>query len=555
MPSLPIKVGLAVRRLDTEFEHEVDKYPRVLPVAHPAVLQGWEPCLKSSKGVLVRYLPDEFEKLGPLERQLEVNRAHAEALLASCRAGELALAENEEEWLFQRAVGIVPGNEDQRLAEIASCAELEPSFMTSNAERYRQGIALVEQTFGPAAALAYGALLMAGARTTADLVRYGTRLQQVFDRLVEHQAVYSRLEKVESGISELGHEDRVRILAALREQLVPSRSGRTGRFLTITQTIDGCLGLQNAGLGDGVSLAILDAIIIGKLSLPLRYYVRQGRIFLEIVVSDRDVEHWDPLGIESRVPTGLAMRTDLLGVLAEGYLRMARSYADAHSHAHGQRVARWVLELKPDSAEAHAVLGQCLLGLEQPRPAIEACERALELNPRLSDAHLVMGNACALMRRWPEAVDCYRRAVNSRPGFAEAFNNLGLALVRNNEPERALGAYNEAIRVRPDYAEAFHNLGNLHLERREYEPAVKAYQQAVKSKPGFASAHYNMGQAYYALGRLKQALEAYESAVQANPKHAGAWHNMGIVYRDLGEKEKAVEAIEKAVQINPTLFR
>lgn len=555
MPSLPIKLGLAVRRLDQELYTRAGQYPDVLPVGHLATLEGWSLRLCWVGGVLVRYSVEEFERLDPLERQLEVNRAHAEALLALCRAGEIGLSDDKEEWLFQRALGIFPSNEDQVYEEIASCPELEPNYMTSRAERYVKGIVLIRRSLGQGAALGYGALLAAGVRSLSDLVRYGAKIQQLFDAFVRKQTVYAVLERVSGGIRRLDMEEQLMLAAALREHLTQGRWRKQGRFLTLTQVVDGCLEPHGTGMGDGLGLAMLDSIMAGKLFLPVRHLMWQDQVFLEVSSTERTTEFWSPFGgLVRRVPAE-AKGVEPLDVLVEGYLRMARSYTRVRSFSNGARVARWVLGLSPGSAEAHDLLAQCLLGLEQPKQAREECLEAIRLDPKFADAHHTLGNVLAMMRRWPEAVASYKQAVALRPGFASALNNLGLALVNCAERERALEAYEEAIRVRPDYAEAYYNMGNLYLEMSRYDDAVKAYSSAVEYEPGMSGAYYNMGQAYYSAGDLARSLEAYLSAVRVNPKHAGAWHNMGIVYRDLGQKERAVEAIEKAVQLNPTLFR
>ncbi len=555
MVSLPIKMGLAVRRLDVELSKRAKDYPAVLPVTHLSVLQGWEFPLKWAGGVLIRHTSEEFSGLGPLGKQLDVNRAHAEARLALARAGELGLNEDEEEWLFQRALGILPSDEDRRFVEIASCILLEPNYMTSSTQRYTRGIAAIEEALGQATALGYGFLLMAGVRSVADLVKYGMRLQQVFDNITRRHLIAGRLESVKKGIRGLPHGDRRKMLEAMREQLWQGRQGKVGRYLPLTQVIDGYLKLRKGVIGDAVGAAVLDSIMVGKLSFPVRHFIRDRHFYLEIGVSMRLVEYWDPLDPHGRVSLGAARKVRLSDLLVEGYLRMAQGYSAVSSYVHGARVARWVLGMYPGSAEAYEVLGQCLSGQQRPREAIEVCDRAVHLNPKLVDVHLVKGNAYALLDRWPEAIESYKKAISRRTGYAEAYNNLGLALVRNGEPDRALGAYREAVRIRPGYVEAHYNTGNLHLERKEYDRAIEAYQRAVQHSPRFAGAYYNLGQAYYGKGELKAALEAYQAAARANPKHAGAWHNMGIVYRDLGEKERAVEAIEKAVELNPMLFR
>ncbi len=557
MGSLQMRMGLAVRQVDVDFEKQAKFFPGDLPDTHRSFVRFWRPDLKRVGGMWTGHWPEDFEKLGSLERQLEVNRAHAEALLALDRAGVRVIEDaGMKEALRWRAIGVLSDQEHEHFAETASCTELEPHYMTSNPERFIRGLGTIEKVFGRATALGYGFLLMAGVRTSADLVKYGKRLQDLFDRLASRAPVAAKLEQAaEVGMGRFAPAKRVGLLKAIRDQLWQECPRRVGRPFLLTQVIDGHLGLRPGGVGDSLGLAVLDSIIVSKLGLAVRHFVRKGHFYTAIGVSLGRFEYWDPMDRKGKAPVGTAEQVKFVGLFIEGYLRLARGYAMTKSYANGVRVAGWVLGMWPECAEAHAVLGECLLGRQRARAAIEACEKALKLNPNLADAHVVQGNAYAMLRRWPQAIACYKRAIAKRVGYAEAYNNLGLALSSSGEKKRALGAYREAIRVRPDYVEAHYNLGNLHLELDEYDEAIAAYREAVERAPRFSGAYYNMGQAFYKRGELQQALEAYQHAVEANPKHAGAWNNIGIVYRDLGEKELAVEALEKAVSLNPMLMR
>jgi tetratricopeptide (TPR) repeat protein len=544
-----------------------ERYPRNLPLAHIALLSGWELKLIPVIGRLAGYAPDEFEQLSPLLKQLEINRAHAESMLVLDRAGQSELSADDRERLTQRALGILPTEEWARLLEVASCPEFSPGFLTSSPERFVKGITVVEGDMGQSTALAYGFLLMAGVRSAEDLRKYGERIEQLFAAVAENAAVQHQLRQMDrSGMAFLTVDARAGILHAVRDRLWQMADVRAGQAFLFTQVLDGYLGLRPGGIGDDLGLAVADGIIVAKLGFPVGFLLVRGKVYLEISLSERDRELWHPFDRDAAVSASAALRLGTADLLVQAYTRMARGYANVSSYAHGARVAQWVLSLNPDSAEALQILGQCQLGEQRPAEAIDSCYRALVLDPGLAAACLVQGNAYSLMNRWPEAIERYKQAIRCRVGYAEAYNNLGLALQRNGEFELAIGAYNEATRVRgDDYAEAWYNLGNLYLERAptlapeqqpaEYDRAIEAYQLAVKYAPGFAGAHYNLGQAYYARKDLPAALAAYEAAVRANPKHAGAWHNLGIVYRDLGKPELAVKAIEKAVTLNPILLR
>jgi tetratricopeptide (TPR) repeat protein len=565
MASVQIKLCLAVRHVDTELADATDRYPRELPPTHIALLRGWSTPLQYRGGLLTSCTAEEFGRLGPLARTLEVNRCQAEAELARARAGEVRLTDEAKELLRQRALGILPTDEAARFLEIASCPELAPQHIAASPERMVSGIAEVERECGLATALGYGGLLMAGVRTTEDLVKYGDRIEQLFNIVTNKEPAASLLLSLDGDITSLPHAGRSKLTKSVRDSLWQLSPSRVGRPFLLTQVIDGYLGLRNGGVGDDLGLALVDAIVIAKLALPVHFLLIKGGVYLEIGVSAHGFEYWDPLSRTSAVRVTSARRLSTVDVLAQGYTRMARGYANLRSFQHGIRVAQWVLGMQPRCAEALEILGQCRLGEERPREAIEACNQALELDHRLADAHLVQGNAYGMLGRWDRAVECYKEAIESRVGFAEAYNNLALALAHCGEFERAEGAYREAVRVRPDYAEAYYNLGNLHFERALslaesqqkplFDRAIDAYHKAVEQAPDFAGAYYNLGQACYGKHDLHAALTAYQSAVKANPKHAGAWHNMGIVYRDMGRQDLAVDALEKAVTLNPMLLR
>lgn len=556
-------MGLAVRQVDADLAAVQENLSRFLPATHAAALAGWTCDLKTAGGITCRFTPEEFFALPPLLRAFEATRCHAEALLALARAGARPLTEPEKEEQTRRALGILPTDEGSRFLEIASCPEFRPHFLTSSPERFVAGMLELQQHVGSATALGYGFLLMAGVRSNEDLHKYGDRLERTFQSVTAASAVQNELDQLgDGGIEDLSSAARIRLLRAVHEQLWARHPARPGRPFLLTQVVDGYLGARKGGVGDDLGLAVLDAIVAAKLLFPVEFLSRSGRVYLAVTVSPRVREYWDPLREQGEVQHGHMVRLSLVDVFVQGYVRMAHGYANAGSWAHGIRTAQWVLGMKPECAVAYQVLGQCHLGQQDPRRAIEMCDAALEIDLRLADAYLVRGNARSALSVWSEAIKDYRLAIRHRIGFAEAYNNLGLALQRNGETERAVGAYREAARIRPDYAEALYNLGNLFLERAQQSGAVEdldqaigAYSRAVEQAPGFAAAFYNLGQAYYIGKDLPAALASYQSAVKANPKHAGAWHNLGIVYRDMGQQQLAVEAIEKAVQLNPMLLR
>jgi len=85
--------------------------------------------------------------------------------------------------------------------------------------------------------------------------------------------------------------------------------------------------------------------------------------------------------------------------------------------------------------------------------------KAIELRPDDADAHYLLG--CILFKKgdFSGAEREYKEAIRSNPDFVEAHNNLGYGLCEKGDLEGAVLAYKEAIRLRPDFVEAHIGLG------------------------------------------------------------------------------------------------
>ncbi len=106
-----------------------------------------------------------------------------------------------------------------------------------------------------------------------------------------------------------------------------------------------------------------------------------------------------------------------------------------------------IVELVPDNAAAHGMLGMVHLREGRLPEAIEEYRTALRLEPNYAQGHSNYGMALELQGRRDEALIEYRRAVACDPNLAEAQHNLGAALVKAGLAEEGAAHLEAARRI------------------------------------------------------------------------------------------------------------
>lgn len=198
--------------------------------------------------------------------------------------------------------------------------------------------------------------------------------------------------------------------------------------------------------------------------------------------------------------------------------------------------------------------------------AVEHLRKSLDLYPDNANAHALLGFILMEKHDFHTAVDHLREAesllaederVGSGRTVAEVRNWLGIALTE-------LHRYDDAIEVLRESASdvtnaaphlAWGNLGQAYFDKGEYAQALEALEQAVKLQPRFCVGYYRVGQVYFAQKKLKPAEEALTHALEADDlcaeRFQAAYRLRGEVRARLGDRDAAVHDLERCVEIAP----
>lgn len=215
---------------------------------------------------------------------------------------------------------------------------------------------------------------------------------------------------------------------------------------------------------------------------------------------------------------------------------------------------REAVELQPDLARAHEMLGEALNRLGRDEEVIAAYQTALRLDDRNPRLHLELGVMLEVAGRWEEEVAVYRQALHLAPGDSLIHHRLGSALIRAGEIDEGIVEYHEAERLDP-YGPTNWSLEMAwDLQRAGMlSGANTLYRQLTLLHPMDPRPHLLLADGLAAVGEAEDAIDEYEKVLHLEPGHfhGYAHHQMGLLMEQQGRADEAIRHLRQAVDLSP----
>src|SRR5437868_3429690 len=172
--------------------------------------------------------------------------------------------------------------------------------------------------------------------------------------------------------------------------------------------------------------------------------------------------------------------TELEPKLPDGFIRLGQAYMEKHDYGAAIQPLKHALELAPDLAAAHQLLGYALLAQGYAAEAIPHLERIQE--------QTALGIAQIETGQLPDAVKNLEAALSKHPNDPDLLYYLGRAtgLLSKQSIDTLLAAY-------PDSARAHQALAENYFVLRQMPQAEKEFQQALKLRPTLLNSIWNWG--------------------------------------------------------------
>ncbi len=225
---------------------------------------------------------------------------------------------------------------------------------------------------------------------------------------------------------------------------------------------------------------------------------------------------------------------------------------DAYSrgrYEEAARLARAVVETRPDLAEGYENLALALTRLERQGEAIQVLQGAVARGVAPQSLRLQLGLALSEAGRAKEAVAVLEPL--GRGGDAAALDALGIALSDAGRHADAAAVLARAAENDPGDPKTYETLGVVELRRDHLAAARRYLEKALAMNDRLPISWNTLGVALYRLEGPAPALAAWEKAVALDPRQYDALFNIGLVAAQAGRRGQARRALERFVASAP----
>ncbi|MGD9610212.1 MAG: tetratricopeptide repeat protein [Desulfovibrionaceae bacterium] len=280
------------------------------------------------------------------------------------------------------------------------------------------------------------------------------------------------------------------------------------------------------------------------------------------------------------------------------FMDHGRQLLDAGNPLEAAKMAKQVLNMKPNSPSGLLLLGDALRGLGRRDDALMAYTQAekgarlfLEPLKKIAALHHDEGNTS-------EELHFLERLDKLSPLNVDRKVDIGTGYIKLGDPEKAKICFDQAVRIATKEAldavsrvtqaiaarcmesapelseqylrqalnarknmldrsdiETFNRLGLMLRRQGKWSEAITEYRRALKISPEDAGLMYNISMAFT---EGRQYIEAYQYLDRALTLNPDLWRsgeaiccNIATVFRRYGKKDQAVEYLHKALEINP----
>ena len=298
-----------------------------------------------------------------------------------------------------------------------------------------------------------------------------------------------------------------------------------GRELGVRYVLEG--SVQRAGNRVHLNLQLIDAVTGGTLWAERLEGTLDRLAALEAEVTGRIAATLRLELIEAegrRLGREHRNEPEALDDAIRGWALLERPYSQENVQE-ARRLFERALATDPNTVSALTGLAYVLVGRGASPASRERASallrRALDLEPDRAAVHFVLGQVRRSQGRFQEAVDAFRTAIALDPNYARAYTQLGATLLTLGRSEEAIPLAERAIRLSPrdpNIGECFFLIGRAHLLAERLDEAIRWLEKGRSSSPRLWYIHLTLAAAYGLAHRLDDAKQELAEHLRLRPE-------------------------------------
>lgn len=223
--------------------------------------------------------------------------------------------------------------------------------------------------------------------------------------------------------------------------------------------------------------------------------------------------------------------------------------APGDAYPRGKAAAEQALQRDAQLAEAMTSIGKVLCWHEWKfAEGSRQLERAVELSPNYAEAHFVLGTALPLVGRLGEAIEALRRALVLDPLDVHYSGWVARFLLYANDPAAAIAQGHKTLELDEEYIRAFLWIGSAHLVQGDAETALDWFRRAQAIDAAVRSYDAMIVRALALLGRRDEADEILARLEEESRRQYVRAEYLAMGYAATGDLDRAFTSLERAFQ-------
>lgn len=209
------------------------------------------------------------------------------------------------------------------------------------------------------------------------------------------------------------------------------------------------------------------------------------------------------------------------------------------------------LRLGPDLVETQVALGYYRLFHELDQPGAEqAARRALELDPDNAVAHQLLGVSLMRPGHGVEALDMMRRARELEPMFTLAFANSANISLATGDVAGAIEFARQAIAIEPTFWLGHFYLGRAEFEQGNPDAALQALADAARLSDGHSLTYLHRATILLKVNRQDEALALVAELRNRAQTTFVPPYILAAIELQLGNRDAALAQLERAIEVH-----
>jgi TolB-like protein/tetratricopeptide (TPR) repeat protein len=196
-------------------------------------------------------------------------------------------------------------------------------------------------------------------------------------------------------------------------------------------------------------------------------------------------------------------------------------------------------------AETYDILGMIFVGASptEVRPkAIQAARKALEIDPQLADAHVLLGFMLQKEWQWAEAEAEFRDALELNPSDAGAQAGFAEWLMCQGRTDEAL-AWTQRAREHDPLAVSGSEIARILFVAHRFDEAIRESRSVLAVRPDDGMVLWELGFDLIANGQPEEAIPVLEKALSVSDRSPGVAGVLVRAYAHAGRRADALRLL------------